>query len=175
MITARIASTLAAFAIAGFAAALAPSDAQAQSKHMEIINHPNYNKSFFMPFVPGIKIKSGRILWLAGTTSLPVYHDHPHKREDILKYMPNNLETQTRRAMDGIKETLDAAGANFGDVVHMFVIRARPRMGDIGISSKVINSYFAPFKHVPTSTNFAVLELGEPEQLIEIQMFAVVD
>jgi len=37
----------------------------------------------------------------------------------------------------------------------------------------VINSYFAPFNHKPTSTNVAVLELGEPEQLIEIQVVAV--
>jgi hypothetical protein len=59
--------------------------------------------------------------------------------------------------------------------VHMFVFRARPQMGDIGRASRVINSYFAPFNHKPTSTNIAVLELGEPEQLIEIQMFAVVD
>jgi hypothetical protein len=43
-------------------------------------------------------------------------------------------------------------------------------MGDIGKASAVINSYFAPFKHKPTSTNVAVLELGEPKQLIEIQM-----
>jgi len=77
--------------------------------------------------------------------------------------------------MDGIKLTLDAAGASFKDVVHVFVFRARPRMGDIGKASAVINSYFAPFNHKPTSTNVAVLELGEPEQLIEIQMFAVVD
>jgi hypothetical protein len=55
------------------------------------------------------------------------------------------------------------------------VFRARPRMGDIGKASAVINSYFAPFNHKPTSTNVAVLELGEPEQLIEIQMVAVVD
>lgn len=174
MTKARMGSTIVAFAVAGVAAAvLASSAAQAQpNQHMEIIHHPNYNKSFFMPFVPGIKIKSGKILWLAGTTSLPVYHDHPHRREDILKYMPPSLEAQTRRAMDGIKETLDAAGASFKDVVH---IRARPQMGDIGVASKVINSYFAPFRHLPTSTNIAVLELGEPEQLIEIQAFAVVD
>jgi hypothetical protein len=31
-----------------------------------------------MPFAPAIKIKSGKILWLAGTTALRVYHDHPH-------------------------------------------------------------------------------------------------
>jgi enamine deaminase RidA (YjgF/YER057c/UK114 family) len=160
----------------GFAVAiLAPSSAAAQNQHMEVIHHPNYDKSVFMPFVPAIKIKSGKVLWLAGTTALPVYHDHPHKRDQIQKYMVNDLEAQTRAAMDGIKQTLDAAGASFKDVVHYFVFRARPRMGDIGKASAVINSYFAPFNHKPTSTNIAVLELGEPEQLIEIQMFAVVD
>jgi hypothetical protein len=45
--------------------------------------------------------------------------------------------------------------------------------GHIGKASAVINSYFAPFNHKPTSTNVAVLELGEPEQLVEIQMVAV--
>jgi enamine deaminase RidA (YjgF/YER057c/UK114 family) len=48
--------------------------------------------------------------------------------------MTNDLEAQTRAAMDGIKQTLEAAGASLKDVV-----------------------------------------LGEPEQLIEIPMFAVVD
>jgi len=90
-------------------------------------------------------------------------------------FSDGHLEAQTRAAMDGIKTTLDAAGASFKDVVHVFVFRARPRIGDIGKASAVINSYFAPFNHKPTSTNVAVLELGEPEQLIEIQMFAVVD
>ena len=154
---------------------IAAAPANAQNQNMEIIQHPNYDKNVFMPFVPAIKIKSGKILWLAGTTALPVYHDHPHKRDQIQQYMVNDLETQTRAAMDGIKQTLDASGASFKDVVHYFVFRARPRMGDIGKASAVINSYFAPFNHKPTSTNVAVLELGEPEQLIEIQMFAVVD
>jgi enamine deaminase RidA (YjgF/YER057c/UK114 family) len=70
------------------------------------------------------KIKSGKILWLAGTTALPVYHDHPHKRDQIQQYLVNDLEAQTRAAMDGIKQTLDAAGASFKDVVHYFVFRA---------------------------------------------------
>jgi 2-iminobutanoate/2-iminopropanoate deaminase len=160
-----------ALALAAFSAR----PATAQNQHMEIIHHPNYDKNVFMPFVPAIKIKSGKILWLAGTTALPVYHDHPHKRDEIAQYMTNDLEAQTRRAMDGIKQTLEASGASFKDVVHIFVLRARPRMGDIGKASAVINSYFAPFNHKPTSTNVAVLELGEPEQLIEIQVVAVVD
>ena len=163
-------------AICSFGAAmLMATPARTQNQHMEVIHHPNYDRSVFMPFVPGIKITSGKILWLAGTTALPVYHDHPHKREQIVQYMPNDLEAQTRSAMDGIKQTLDAAGASFKDVVHYFVFRARPRIGDIGRASTIINSYFAPFNHKPTSTNVAVLELGEPEQLIEIRMVAVVD
>jgi len=145
------------------------------NQHMEVIHHPNYERTFMMPFVPAIKIKSGKLLWLAGGTALPVYHDHPHRREDLSKHMPNDLEAQTRASMEGIQKTLEAAGATFGDVVHVFVFRARPRMGDIGRASAIIDSYFAPYSHKPTSTNLAVLELGDPEQLIEIQMVAVVD
>jgi enamine deaminase RidA (YjgF/YER057c/UK114 family) len=145
------------------------------SDKLEIIHHPNYDKSVFMPFSPAIKIKSGKILWLAGGTALPVYHDHPHKREQILQYLNNDLEAQVKRAMDGVMETLKAAGASPKDVVHVFIFRARPRMGDIGKSSAVVNSYFAPYNHKPTTTNMAVLELGEPEQLVEIQVVAVVD
>ena len=145
------------------------------NKHMEVIHHSSRDLTVAMPFVPAIKIRSGKLLWLAGTTALPVYHDHPHRRDDLSKYMPNDLEAQTRLSMEGIKKTLDAAGATFGDVVHVFVFRARPRIGDIGRASAIIDSYFAPYNHKPTSTNLAVLELGEPEQLIEIQMVAVVD
>src|SRR5262249_39995954 len=68
-----------------------PVPARAQNQHMEVIHHPNYDQSVFMPFVPAIKIKSGKILWLAGTTALPVYHDHPHKRDQIQQYMVNDL------------------------------------------------------------------------------------
>ena len=145
------------------------------NQHMEVIHHSDYDRNVAMPFVPAIKIKSGKLLWLAGTSALPVYHDHPHRREDMPKSLPNDLEAQTRASMDGIKKTLEAAGATFGDVVHVFVFRARPQIGDIGRASAIINSYFAPYNHRPTSTNLAVLELGEPEQLIEIQMVAVVD
>ena len=161
-----------------FAAALvlAASPALAQSgNNLEIVHHTNYDKSVFMPFSPAIKIKSGKILWLAGGTALPVYHDHPHKREQILQYLTNDLEAQVRRTMDGIMETLKAAGASPKDVVHVFIFRTRPRIGDIGRSSAVVNSYFAPHNHKPTTTNMAVLELGEPEQLVEIQVVAVVD
>jgi len=150
--------------------------ASAQSgNHLEIIHHPNYDKSVFMPFSPAIKVKSGKLVWLAGGTSLPVYHDHPHKRDEIQQYLPNDLEAQVKRTMDGIMQTLKAAGGTPKDVIHLFIFRARPRIGDIGRASKVVDSYFAPYDYKPATTNIAVLELGEPEQLVEIQVVAVVD
>ena len=89
-----------------------------------------------MPFVPAIKIKSGTIFWLAGTTALPVYHDHPHKRDEIQQYMVNDFENETRAAMDGIKQTLDASGASFKDVT-LFRLQGttangRHRQGECG-------------------------------------------
>jgi len=48
-----------------------------------------------------------------------VYHDHPHRREQILKYLGNDLEAQVRQTMDGIMQTLKAAGASPRDVVHV--------------------------------------------------------
>ena len=169
-----IATGLAALCVGALTLAVTPALAQS-GEHLETIHHPDYDKSVFMPFVPALKIKSGKLLWLAGGTALPVYHDHPHKRDQIQKYLTNDLETQTRAAMDGIMQTLKAAGASPKDVVHLFIFRARPRIGDIGKASAVVNSYFAPYNHKPTTTNLAVLELGEPEQLIEIQVVAVVD
>ena len=169
---ARIASALLCSAV--LAVAASPVLGQSGDK-LEIIHHPNYDKTVFMPFSPAIKVKSGKLLWLAGGTALPVYHDHPHKREQILQFLTNDLEAQVRRTMDGIMETLKAAGASPKDVVHVFIFRTRPRTGDIGRSSAVVNSYFAPYNHKPTTTNMAVLELGEPEQLVEIQVVAVVD
>ncbi|TMH27999.1 MAG: hypothetical protein E6H63_09455 [Betaproteobacteria bacterium] len=166
----------AASAIACVSLCIAPSFASAQSgNNLEVINHPNYDKSVFMPFSPAIKVKSGKLLWLAGGTALPVYHDHPHKRDEVVKYLKNDLEAQVRQTMDGIMQTLKAANASPKDVVHVFIFRTRPRMGDIGKASAIVNSYFAPYNHKPATTNMAVLELGEPEQLVEIQVVAVVD
>jgi enamine deaminase RidA (YjgF/YER057c/UK114 family) len=144
-------------------------------EHLEIIHHPAYDKNVLIPFSPAIKVKSGKLVWLAGGTALPVYHDHPHRREQILKHLPDDLEQQCRQAMDGIMQTLKAAGGSPKDVIHVFIFRARPRMGDIGRASSVVDSYFAPFNHKPATTNMAVLELGEPEQLVEIQVVAAVD
>ena len=52
--------TSAALALGALAFAFTTAPARAQSgSHLEIIHHPNYDKSVFMPFSPAIKVKSG--------------------------------------------------------------------------------------------------------------------
>ena len=56
--------------------------------HMEVIHHPNYDQERVHAVrARPSRSRAGKILWLAGTTALPVYHDHPHKREQIQQYM----------------------------------------------------------------------------------------
>jgi len=98
MTTFRLSQTLAASLIAGvvlFVLAARPASTQS-GEHLETVHHPGYDTTISMPFVPAIKIKSGKLLWLSGGTALPVYHDHPHRRDQILKYLPNDLEAQVR-------------------------------------------------------------------------------
>jgi len=54
---ARTSAALAVFACGAFAFTFAAAPARAQSgNHLEIIHHPNYDKSVFMPFSPAIKV-----------------------------------------------------------------------------------------------------------------------
>ena len=45
-----------------------PSLAQS-GDHLETIHHPDYDKSVFMPFVPALKVKSGKLLWQVRTSN----------------------------------------------------------------------------------------------------------
>src|SRR5947207_15106498 len=128
---------LVAFSVTALTCLASPAGAQS-GNHLEIVHHPNYDKSVFMPFSPAIKIRSGKILWLAGGTALPVYHDHPHKREQILKHLPNDLEALTRQTMDGILATLKSACTSPQVGVHVFIFRARSLMVAIGLASAVV-------------------------------------
>ena len=72
MTTSKLHRTAAGLFIAGvFCLVLAARPASAQSgEHLEAIHHPNYDTTISMPFVPAIKVKSGKLLWLSGGTAL---------------------------------------------------------------------------------------------------------
>ncbi len=160
--------------VAGYVAAGA---ARRQNQHMDTHPSPELRpRRQHAVRPPAIKIKSGKILWLAGTTALPVYHDHPHKRDQIQQYM-----AERPRSADALRDGRHQADARRGRRVvqgrgALFRLPCTPahrrhRQGECG-DQLAISRRTTTSRPRPTS---AVLELGEPEQLIEIQMFAVVD
>ena len=132
--------------------------ANAQNQNMEVIHHPHYDKNVFMPFVPAIKIKSGRFLACRHDSTAGLSRPSA-PRDEIQEYMVNDLEAQTRAAMDGIKQTLDARTPP-SKTWCISSCSGRGRGWATSAGDAMINPYFAPFNHKPTSTNVAVLELG---------------
>ena len=46
--------------------------------HFEIVEHEGNDPRYNMPYVPAIKVHSGKTVYVSGVTAAPVYHSHPH-------------------------------------------------------------------------------------------------
>ena len=80
--------------------------------------HPRPERAAEMPYAPAVEVTgAGRILFLSGATASPLYHQHPHVKEEHL--LPDDIEEQTRRAMDSIQSVLDASGLTWRNVVRV--------------------------------------------------------
>lgn len=125
----------------------------------------------WMPYAPAITVRGGTTVYLAGVTAAPVYHHHPHRPEEFAA-MPNDMEGQTRAALENLKRGLEAVGARFADIVtaNRFVTDLR----DQDSMNKVWAAYFGDNK--PTTTTVQVVQLAtDPRCLIEINAVAVID
>jgi 2-iminobutanoate/2-iminopropanoate deaminase len=124
-----------------------------------------------MPYVPAIKVLSGRTVYVAGVTAAPVYHQHPHVASDFDTISPD-VETQTRAAMDNLRRCLQAAGGDLEHIVQLFrFIKDLDRNQDaIG---RVMGEYLGDV--LPTSTTVEVVRLAtDPRLVLELTAVAVV-
>ena len=107
------------------------------------------------------------MVFLSGMTAAPLYHSHPHIREE--HYHAPDIETQVRRAMDKIKMVLEADGLSLRHIVKMTKYLTDMRDQD-GVSV-VLKEYFGDWK--PASTTIGVHSLNQPGARIEIDVIAV--
>ncbi len=124
-----------------------------------------------MPYVPAIKVLSGKTVYIAGVTAAPVYHQHPHVASDF-DAIPENPEAQTRAAMENLQRCLHAAGGDFEHIVQLFrYIKDLQRNQDaIG---RVMSEYLGA--NLPTSTTVEVVRLATDVRLVlELTAVAVV-
>ena len=144
------------------------------NQHFEYIHLPGTEPSSGanMPFSSAIRVRSGSIIFLAGTTGAPVPHSHPHvpAEFDHLDFSP---EAQATRVMERLKTTMEAAGGQLTDVIQVTrFIRDVDRHQDA--INEVMNRYWGP-DHRPASTSVEIVRLAtDPRFILEVEAVAVV-
>ncbi len=130
--------------------------------------HPRPEEERYMPYAPAVRVEGpADILFISGSTSSPLYHRHPHVAEEHRH--PNDIESQTRRAMEGIKLVLDAQGLTWRHVVK--VTKYLTDMRDMDGMVEVLKDYFGSW--TPASTTVCVNQLSTPGARIELDMIVV--
>lgn len=131
-------------------------------------SHPIPERSEELPYSPAVVI-SGPVdtIYLSGMTAAPLYHSHPHIREE--HFHAPDIETQVRRAMDKIKLILEKEGLTLRHIVKMtkYLTDMRDQEG----ASNTVREYLGDWK--PASTTICVHCLNQPGARIEIDVIAV--
>lgn len=130
--------------------------------------HPDPSQADKLPYSPSIRVQGGAdMLFISGSTALPLYHAHPHIHEEHV--LPDDIREQTRRAMDDIKLSLDACGLTWRNVVKVTKFVTDMRESDA--MHEEMGKYFGDWK--PASTMVCVNNLSAPGSRVEIDIIAV--
>jgi enamine deaminase RidA (YjgF/YER057c/UK114 family) len=130
--------------------------------------HPQPERAAEMPYAPAIDVVgAGRIVFVSGATASPLYHQHPHVKEE--HELPDDIEEQTRRAMESIRLVLDARDLSWRHVVK--VTKYLTDMREMDAVNRTMNEYLGD--HRPASTLVCVNNLSSPGARVELDMIAV--
>lgn len=124
-----------------------------------------------MPFSSAIRVRSGSILFLSGTTGAPSPHSHPHVPAEF-NHLDFSPEAQTVRVMESLKTTVEAAGGQLTDIIQVtrFVRDVGANQDAINV---VMNRYWGP-DHRPASTTVEIVRLAtDPRFILEVEAVAV--
>ena len=131
--------------------------------------HPDTSQADKLPYSPSVYIQGGGdLLFISGSTAIPLYHSHPHVHEEHI--LPDDIREQTRRAMDDIKLSLDACNIDWNNVVK--VTKYLTDMREADAMHEVMGEYFGDWK--PASTMVCINNLSSPGARVEIDMIAMV-
>ena len=138
-----------------------------ESRLPEVVQ-PHPELEALMPYAPAVKIESpADIFFISGATPSPLYHRHPHVLEEHVH--PNDIESQTRLAMENIRLVLEREGLGWRHVAK--VTKYLTDMRDMDGMVAVLSEYFGDWK--PASTTICVNCLSTPGARVELDMIAV--
>ena len=140
------------------------------AKELAPVHHADRRTDVVMPYAPGIVVRRGRLVFLAGITAAAVYHSHPHREEEF--DLPATMKEQAVLAMENLKKTLEAAGCTLADLVA--VTRYLTDVREQDDLKRVWAQYLGG--HVPTTTTVEVSRLATHARCkIEITAIAVAE
>jgi 2-iminobutanoate/2-iminopropanoate deaminase len=129
--------------------------------------HPQPDRAAEMPYAPAIEVTgAGRIVFISGATASPLYHQHPHVKEEHV--LPDDIEVQTRLAMETIKTVLDAKDLTWRHVAK--VTKYLTDIREMDAVNRTMNEYLGD--HRPASTLLCVNNLSSPGARVELDMIA---
>lgn len=133
------------------------------------VHHVDASRADELPYFPAITVEAGtsRIIFVAGQSPLPLYHSHPHIKEETI--LPDDIEEQTRRAIEKIRTILESCGANLGNV--MKITKYLTDMREAPLVHKTLREYFGEWK--PVSTTVGIHSLSAPGSRVELDVIAV--
>src|SRR5918998_951588 len=130
--------------------------------------HPQPERAAEMPYAPAVEVTGAdRILFISGATASPLYHQHPHVKEEHV--LPDDIEEQTRRAMESVKMVLDARNLSWRNVAK--VTKYLTDIREMDAVNRTMNEYLGD--HRPASTLLCVNNLSSPGARVELDMIAV--
>ncbi len=130
--------------------------------------HPDEARASEMPYAPAVELPAGGVIvFLSGSTSSPLYHQHPHLPEEHVQ--PDNIREQTRRALNNIELVLNARGLTWRHVVKATKYLTDIREADA--MHEVWGEYFGDWQ--PASTMICVNNLSSPGARVELDLIAV--
>lgn len=83
----------------------------------------------------------------------------------------DDVAGQTEQVMVNLRAALHAVGAGLGDVAKVTIYVATHRRADLYAASRVVHRHLG--EHEPPSTLLGVTVLGYPDQLVEVEVIAV--
>ncbi|MEP9350289.1 RidA family protein [Xanthobacter sp. KR7-225] len=129
--------------------------------------HPRPDEADQMPYAPAVEVREGfGLLFIAGATASPLYHQHPHVAEEHV--LPHDIKEQTRMALENIKQVLDARSLTWANVVK--ITKYVTDMRDMDGMYEVLSEHFGSWR--PAGTLVAVNNLSAPGARIELDMIA---
>ena len=123
------------------------------------------------PFSAAFAVENARLLLFSGCGPIPIYHTHPHDPVAEEEWLAGDMREQTEKTFANIGTILEAAEAEFSQVVKLNIYLTDMTGQDI--LNEISARHFDP-ANPPPRTLVGVTELAHPKMLIEIEAMVAV-